>query len=403
MNDQSTSRALTIAQELGGKRQQFVAALPPQINADKFARVVMTALQADPKLANADRQSLWNACMKAAADGLLPDGREGALTIYSTKSGNQWIDKVSWMVMIAGLRKKVRNSGDIATWEVETVYEKDEFAYEKGDNPHIKHRPFIDGDPGPARAFYSVARLKTGELTFDVMSRSQVEDVRDKYSKKNRDGQFSPAWVKSFDEMGKKTVARRHSKVLPMSTDLEALLTRDDDQYDLRGNEPQVPVGPKKTLSEKLDLLAQDETPIGHVVFDAATGEITETVASESPTDPQPGEGGSFAPPPPSPPIADAVLAVSASEGSPMPSKVEALEPVAAAVSPSAAAQPEKHSPAHAALQGKGLEMASRGVAILNKWADEDMTPDENALMTPAMWQIWTAEAKDADKRRRQK
>uniref|UniRef100_UPI00195373C4 recombinase RecT n=1 Tax=Klebsiella aerogenes TaxID=548 RepID=UPI00195373C4 len=46
--------------------------------------------------------------------GLLPDGREGAIVEFSGKA--------QWMPMIGGLRKKVRNSGEIATWEAHVVY-----------------------------------------------------------------------------------------------------------------------------------------------------------------------------------------------------------------------------------------------------------------------------------------
>src|SRR6202030_4175484 len=188
--------------------------------------------------------------MKAATDGLLPDNREGALVIYKTKVASEWIAKVSWMPMIAGIRKKVRNSDTIATWDVHTVHEKDHFEFELGDDPFIKHRPFL-GDRGAMVAVYSVAVLKSGEKTRDVMSRSEVDYVRDTYSKRDRDGKFSGAWVKSYDEMAKKTVARRHSKVLPTSTDLDDLLRRDDELYDLEGKSDKRLTAPPKTLGAR--------------------------------------------------------------------------------------------------------------------------------------------------------
>lgn len=218
---------------------EFALALPTHIPKERFMRVVLTAVNANPKLLNADRRSLFESAMKAAQDGLLPDGREGAFSTFNTKTNvggrDEWIDKVTWMPMIAGLRKKVRNSDTIATWDVQAVYKKDEFEFELGDDPFIKHRPSLDKDRGPLVAVYSIATLKSGEKSRDVMSVHEVEYVRDNYSKKDKKGNFSPAWTKSFSEMAKKTVARRHSKVLPMSTDLDDLLRRDDELYDLKG------------------------------------------------------------------------------------------------------------------------------------------------------------------------
>ena len=50
-------------------------------------------------------------------------------------------------------------------------------------------------------------------------------------------------WRNSFDEAAKKTLARRHAKVLPMSTDLDDLLRRDDELYDLKGASDKVLAG----------------------------------------------------------------------------------------------------------------------------------------------------------------
>lgn len=267
--------------QLKDKEAQFTAALPAHIPVERFMRVVLTAIQNNPALAKADRPSLWNACMRAAQDGLLPDGREGALVIYKTKVNNQWIAKVSWMPMIAGIRKKVRNSSEIATWDVHAVHARDAFEFELGDDPFIKHRPFLGGDPGPSVAFYSVATLKSGEKSRDVMMRHEVEYVRDTFSKKDSEGKPSPAWRNSFDEMGKKTVARRHSKVLPMSTDLDDLLRRDDDLYDMDGKSDRKLVETPKTLAERIDMLAG--TMPAEIAHDEETGEVIDEESGAEP------------------------------------------------------------------------------------------------------------------------
>ncbi len=184
---------------------------------------------------------------------MLPDGREGALVIYKTKDGDRWIDKVQWMPMVAGIRKKVRNSGEISTWDAQVVKAKDHFEFELGDDPFIKHRPCMDGDPGPIVAAYSIATLKSGEKSREVMTKAQLDKVRNSSKSKDRG-----PWVDWPEEMCRKTVARRHSKVLPMSTDLDDLIRRDDDLYDMKGARDAASAanGGPQSLAGQFDALA---------------------------------------------------------------------------------------------------------------------------------------------------
>ena len=122
-----------VRHQLEGMGDQFKAALPAHIPVERFMRVVMTAVQGNPDLIKMDRRALWAAAMKAAQDGLLPDGRDGAIVPFKGKP--------MWMPMIGGIRKKVRNSGEMATWDAYVVYENDAFEFELGDDPFIRPSP----------------------------------------------------------------------------------------------------------------------------------------------------------------------------------------------------------------------------------------------------------------------
>lgn len=235
MNQTAENKQLpTIRDELERMGPEFEKALPRHIPVERFKRVLMTAISMNPDLVYAERRTLWSAAMRAAQDGLLPDGREGAMVIFNTKvkQGGQerWEQQVQWMPMIAGIRKKVRNSGEIVDWYAEVVHAKDAFEYELGDDPFIRHKPHLGEDRGPIIAAYSICTLKGGFKSRDVMPVDRINRVRQ--AAKSPD---SPAWTKWFDEMCKKVVARRHSKVLPMNTDLDDLMRRDDELYDLEG------------------------------------------------------------------------------------------------------------------------------------------------------------------------
>lgn len=278
--------------ELDGMNDQFKAALPAHIPVERFARVLMTAAQNNPDMiGKAERRSLWNAAMRAAQDGLLPDGREGAIVLYGAQA--------QWMPMIGGIRKKVRNSGEIATWDVYVVHANDEFEYELGDNPFIRHKPTLE-DPGEVVAAYSVATLKTGEKSREVMSVAAIEKVRQASKAKN-----NGPWVGWYEEMCRKTVARRHSKVLPMSTDLDDLIRRDDDLYDFDGARRESEGDKPRSLASRLDALAAPPKTIEGST-EAADLKTAADVASES-QDPQ-----TAAPPPATTAPAPATAASSA-------------------------------------------------------------------------------------------
>lgn len=283
MTEVSTSRPpapiVDVRQKLDAMSDQFKFALPAHVPVERFMRVVMTAIQGNPYLLEADRRSLLGAAMKAAQDGLLPDGREGALVPYK--------GEVTWIPMIGGLRKKVRNSGEIATWDVVAVYANDKFEFELGDNPFIRHAPALT-DPGPIVAVYSIATLKSGEKSRDVMGIAAVERIRDRSSawKLFKAGKIkSTPWQTDFDEMAKKTLARRHSKVLPMSTDLDDLIRRDDALYDFDAAKEEAAAARPSTLSARLDALAG---PADTIARDAETDEPAqdnpETAAEEEGT-----------------------------------------------------------------------------------------------------------------------
>jgi recombination protein RecT len=245
--------------DLEKMRPQFAMAMPPG-KVDRFIRTVMTAVQANPKLLKCTPQSLLTACMKAAQDDLLPDGREGAIVPFGDKDedGGRASDTASWMPMVAGLRKKARNSGEISDWYVELVHQDDEFFYELGDTPRILHRPNLNGG-GRKRQIthvYSIAKFKDGGLSRLVMPIQEVEDIRIRYARAKKGPWSDPI---AYPEMVKKTCARQHAKTLPSSTDLDAVLRRDDHLYDLRERGKEVTQSQPRKVATMLEQFAGPE------------------------------------------------------------------------------------------------------------------------------------------------
>lgn len=235
--DKKTSASLSV--QLADLRPELEKVLPAHVTVDKFLRVVNTSISQNPDLYKADRRSLFTSCVKCATDGLVPDGREAALVIFNTKEKvmegdkqvERWIKKAQYMPMIFGILKKIRNSGELKSLTCNVVMENDTFRYWIDDaGEHITHEPNVkDADRGKFLCTYAIAKTNDGGVYTEVMTRGQIEQVR--AASKSKDG---PAWKEWFDEMARKSVLRRLSKRLPMSTDIERVIKRVDDDYDFR-------------------------------------------------------------------------------------------------------------------------------------------------------------------------
>jgi recombination protein RecT len=243
-----------IRQNLTQMAPEFRAALPAHVSVDKFTRVAMTAIQNNADLQNADRRSLFGAIVRLAQDGLLPDGREAAIVLFGKQA--------QAMPMIAGILKKLRQSGEIAKVSAQVVYKNDRFVVSYGFDETIEHvPPPLDEPRGAAIGAYATAVLKDGSQLLEVMSLEEIEKVRN-VSRAKGNG----PWVTWWGEMARKTVMRRLSKRLPMSTDLEDTFDRDETlAHEARTveNEPATEAAP----TSRLDALEQ------HIANDGALSE----------------------------------------------------------------------------------------------------------------------------------
>jgi recombination protein RecT len=260
------SKQISVIDELKGTIQkmqpQFKAALPKHVSAEKFSRVLMTAVSTNPTLAQADRPSLFAACMTLAQQGLLPDSREAAIVTFRNKQGQNLAQA---MPMIGGILKKVRQSGEISSITTQIVYENDPFKYwVDADGEHIKHEPNFFSDRGKIIGVYALAKTKDGGVYIDVMTVADIDKVRN--VSRAKDG---GPWTQWFDEMAKKTALRRLSKRLPMSTDLVDFMQSDDTLTDLdqpttrevTNETPAITKVEKKTTRPKRLAEAIDVTP----------------------------------------------------------------------------------------------------------------------------------------------
>lgn len=224
---------------------RYKAVLPKEVSLQKFTRVVVTALQMNPALLNCNRTSFYNATVRAAQDGLMPDGREGAIIEFNRKGpGGNWEKAAQWMPMRAGLIKRMATAGIRVDSHV--VREGDQFSYILGDNPRIDHVPKFGVEETPIIAAYAIATLADGSKVREVLSRSDIDSIRGASRAKD-----SGPWVSWFSEMARKSAIKRLYKNLPITDDsIGAFIARDDSDF----SEPAVtlpePEAPAEVLPE---------------------------------------------------------------------------------------------------------------------------------------------------------
>lgn len=216
---------------------EFAAVLPDGVKVELFVRVLKSAISRDRRLLEADRHSLYDEALKCAQDGLVPDGREAVLNVFKNRRSGKLT--VKYIPMIEGLHKRARNSGEISFVDAQVVYEKDEYdSWTDENGPHFRFKR-ARGERGKPLLTFACAKLKSGAFYMEEVDESQMADIESVSA-----GAGDSAWKGKFkSEMKRKSAFRRLYKRLPSSSDLDTIMKRDDDMFDLGRKEK--PEGPK--------------------------------------------------------------------------------------------------------------------------------------------------------------
>jgi phage RecT family recombinase len=210
--------------------------LPPGVSPARFQATVVTAVLQNRDLMECDRDSLWNACRKAAQSGLMPDGKEGALVPrWNSKKGCK---EAHWMPMVQGLIALAKRKGSVISLTSQIAYEGERFRVVLGDEERIEHERDLSKVGGKPVAVYAIAKLSTGAVEREIMSWGQVMEVR-------KVGADRGPWQSWADEMARKTVIRRLSKRLPILAEGDEALKEQiesvDELYDFEGKAEAAP------------------------------------------------------------------------------------------------------------------------------------------------------------------
>lgn len=209
-------------------RAQFAAALPKHMTPERFCRVAITALTRTPKLQDCTRESFFRCLLDLSAMGLEPDGRRAHLIPYGKEC--------TLVVDYKGTAELVMRSGLVGSIHADKVCENDAFEVNRG--KVAKHVIDYRRPRGAAYAYYCLVTFKDGSEKSEVMTKEEVEAIRNRSQGYKAAIQYNKShpWLTDFDEMAKKTVFKRASKWLSLSPEIRLALEHDDDDDRLASN-----------------------------------------------------------------------------------------------------------------------------------------------------------------------
>lgn len=214
-----SNKQRTIKDYIKMYESQIARALPNVITPERFSRMVLTAITKTPKLAECTPESFMGAMLTAAQLGLEPNTPLGQA--YLIPYGN----KCEFQIGYKGLLELAHRSGELKTLEAHCVYENDEFSVEYGLNPNLIHRPCFK-NRGELLGIYAVYHTNNGGYAFEFMSKEDIEEHRNQYSKSYKSA--SSAWQTDFESMAKKTVIKRLLKYAPLKTEFVRAIANDE-------------------------------------------------------------------------------------------------------------------------------------------------------------------------------
>lgn len=200
---------------------EIARCLPKHLTPERMARIAMTELRKTPKLQECDPMSFIAAIMQASQLGLEP-GILGSCYLIPFNNNQTGKVECTFMPGYRGFLDLARRSGQIVSLVARAVYANDEFSYEFGLKEDLTHKPAMN-DRGELVAVYAVAILKDGGHQFDVMSKKDVDMIKNQSKSKN-----NGPWVTHYEEMAKKTVLRKLFKWLPCSVEMQKAVSLDE-------------------------------------------------------------------------------------------------------------------------------------------------------------------------------
>ena len=204
-------------------KDELSKALRGHAKAEHVPRLIISAMQANPKLMDCTPKSIALSVLKALTAGLEPDGRLAALVPYKGVCQLQ--------IMYQGYVQLAYRHPKVLDITVINAYEGEGFSWQPPLN-RITHTPVPPEKRGAHIASYSVVHTAGGGKTMEVMWRSEILAIRDlsqAYQYAIETKRKDTPWLTNEGEMCRKTVFKKHQKYLPQTPEMGVALSVDDE------------------------------------------------------------------------------------------------------------------------------------------------------------------------------
>ena len=156
------------------------------ISTEQFVQVVMSEVKKNEKLLQAFKESpasMFASILAGAEVGLIPSDMIGEFYLIPRnikQPDGKYRMMVTPLIGYKGLVSILLRSGDITRIHTEIVYEGDTFEPVYGLEPNIIHKPNFDVPRSAEKIThaYAVAKTKTGEYQFAVISRQEILAIK---------------------------------------------------------------------------------------------------------------------------------------------------------------------------------------------------------------------------------
>ncbi|MDR1893019.1 MAG: recombinase RecT [Oscillospiraceae bacterium] len=217
----------TLRGELQKMTAEFDKALAGKITPDRMVRIILTAVQTTPKLAECSRVSFFGAVMQSCQLALEPNTPLGQAYLIPRWNGTKKCLECNFQLGYQGILDLAYRTDKYKRIAAEVVYEGDKFDYEYGLDSYLRHKP--DGKSDKPLYVYALYELKNGGREFKVWTWEKIMQHAEQFSE-SFDKSFAP-WKsnpESQEGMAKKTVLINLLKYAPKSAEIASAVNADE-------------------------------------------------------------------------------------------------------------------------------------------------------------------------------
>jgi recombination protein RecT len=203
---------------------QIQQALPKHMTGERMARLVLTAVRLNPRLAECTPASFVGCVMACAQLGLEPNTPLGLAFLIPRKNGKTGKLECTMQLGYQGMLDLGNRAG--VTVSAYLVRKGDEFRVQLGTDPKITHTMSTaeDREAQPITHAYCVSVTPDGRSQFTVLAAPEIEARRLRSPAANEG-----PWMTDRPAMSLKTSIRAHFKFMPKSTERLAIAAAMDE------------------------------------------------------------------------------------------------------------------------------------------------------------------------------